>query len=187
MFLDIGVGILIGILFDSLSDVYSLTTFVLWGMAFALSPDLDFIIHFLKGGKYEDEYKHRNLLHNPLIFWSVGSLIMAFIEPILVPMFLLGSLSHFIHDSIGIGFGVRWLFPFSRIHYAFLYRVRTGTFEDMPKQLVYKWDDMQVKDYAEKYHDYDWFRNIYLKWHPFAIVEFAVFIVSLVTLYFYAT
>ncbi len=187
MLFDIGIGILLGIIFDASSNVYTLAGFVMFGIFFALLPDLDFPIHFLRGGSFDDEYKHRNLLHVPLLLWPIGSVIVYFINPILIPMFLLGTAIHFLHDSVGIGWGVRWLYPFSKTHYAFLYRVRTGTFKDIPRQLVYAWTPAEVDEYAELYHDEDWIRNIYYKWHPYAIGEAAVFIVAVIALINYSS
>lgn len=187
MLFDIGIGIIIGVLFHSTSDVFTLSTFVSVGILFSLLPDIDFPIHFLRGGTFENEYKHRNLLHVPLLLWPIGSAVVYLINPILVPMFLVGTLIHFMHDSVGIGWGVRWFYPFSKTHYAFLYRVRTGTFTEIPKQLVYAWTPEQVDEYAEVYHDEDWIRNIYFKWHPYAIAEAAVFVVAILYLINYTT
>lgn len=186
MLFDIGIGIIIGIFFDSFSDAYSLGGFVSLGIFFSLLPDIDFPIHFMRGGTFEDEYKHRNLLHVPLLIWPIGTIVLMLISPILAPMFLIGTLMHFLHDSVGIGWGIRWLYPFSRTHYAFLYRVRTGTFTEIPKQLVYAWTPEEVDEYSELYHDEDWIRNIYFKWHPYAIGEAAVFVIAILYLISYS-
>ncbi len=186
MLFDIGIGVIIGIFFHSASGVFALSSFVLLGILFSLFPDIDFLIHFLRGGTFKEEYKHRNLLHVPLLLWPIGSTVIYFINPILVPMFLVGTLVHFLHDSIGIGWGVRWLYPFSKTHYAFIYRVRTGTFIKMPKKLLYTWTPDQVDEYAEIYHDEDWLRNIYFKWHPYALVEMTVFVVAIAYLISYS-
>jgi hypothetical protein len=38
---------------------------------------------------------------------------------------------------------------------------------------------------VQEHGDKDWVKNIYYKWHPYAQVEFAVFIISLLALVLY--
>lgn len=183
MLLDIGVGILLGIAYSNLVSGFSLTLLVGFGVFAALSPDFDFIFHLSKGGKFQNSHRHREVLHNPLIFLPLGALITAVFSPPLAGLFVLGALSHFIHDSIGLGWGVRWLYPFVNNNYAFGYRVRTGNHAKLPRQKFYVWPNDKIDELSKEYGDPDWVKNIYLKWHPFAIFELVVFVVSLVVWY----
>lgn len=186
MLLDIGVGILLGILFDSFTEGIALSTLVIFGAFSALSPDIDFVFHIFKGGRFQNAERHRELLHNPLIFVPIGAGITYLFEPQLAGLFAAGALSHMIHDSIGIGWGVRWLWPFRNNNYALGYRVRTGNHAKLPRQAFFVWPNDEIDKLSKDYGDPEWFRNTYIKWHPFAIFELAVFVLSLIVLYFYA-
>lgn len=187
MLLDVGVGILLGLLFDGFVYDVSLTTLVLFGVFSALSPDLDFLFHIFKGGRLENSERHRELLHNPLVFIPLGSLIVFLIQPSLSVLFAAGALSHMIHDSIGIGWGVRWLWPLKNNNYALGYRVRTGNHAKLPHKFFFVWPNNKIDQLSKEFGDPKWFRNTYLRWHPFAIVELTVFILSLVILYLYTS
>jgi hypothetical protein len=184
MLLDIGVGIILGIGASVLSDNYSLAVFVGIGIFSTLSPDIDYIYHLLRGGSTKDDHRHREILHNPLLLLIGGLLIWVFISLELAILFTVGAISHFIHDSIGIGWGVQWLYPLTSNHYSFFYIAHTAKQKPKPpKRLIYIWPDDQIDKLQEKYGDPNWFENTYLKWHPFAIFELIVFIISLLALW----
>jgi hypothetical protein len=185
MLLDIGVGVLLGVTWHAAGFYGSLAATVIFGVFSALSPDLDFIYHLSKGGSTKNAHRHRELLHNPLVFIPLGAAVTALIEPAVAGLFALGALSHMIHDSIGIGWGVQWLFPFSKNHYALGYRVRTGNHARLPKQKYYVWKNEEMDELTKKYGDPNWFANTYKRWHPFAIVETLVFVLALGVLYVY--
>lgn len=185
MLLDIGIGILWGLLFDALSDAHSLQSFLLFGIFAALSPDMDFVYHLLKGGSFKNDHRHREVLHQPIFVLVLGIVIALLASPTLALLFVAGSLSHFVHDSIGIGWGVQWLYPLKTDHYTFLYRVHTANKPQPPKKLLYVWPNADIDKLNEQYGDPNWFTNTYKKWHSFAIVELIVFLVSLVVLWLY--
>lgn len=185
MLLDIGVGIILGTIFDSITETHSLLTLVGFGIFAALSPDLDFLFHLLKGGNSHNDQRHREVLHKPY-FLFLGWLVIALLtSPILAWLFVAGALSHFIHDSIGIGWGVQWLAPFKTDHFTFLYRVHTTQKPKPPRRNIYVWPNSQIDELNQRYGDEEWFRNTYLKWHPFAVFELMVFVMSCVILYIY--
>jgi hypothetical protein len=181
MFFDIGAGIFLGLFYGQFTDAFTINQLALFGAAFSLLPDADFIFHMFRGGKIHSSHRHRELLHNPIIYSVLGSMIMYFIEPQLIGLFILGGLIHFLHDSIGIGWGVRWLYPFLNLNYAFLYRVRTGNHKNLPKKLFYVWKNEDIDKLADQYGDKEWFKNTYLKFHPYAVSELLVFVVALIT------
>jgi hypothetical protein len=106
-------------------------------------------------------------------------------SPTLAWLFAVGILGHFIHDSIGIGWGVQWLAPLKSDHYTFFYRVHTADKLAPPKKRLYIWPNKDIDHLNKQYGDEDWFKNTYIKWHPFAIFEFVVFIAALLALYLY--
>lgn len=185
MLLDIGLGIIWGLLFESLSTAHSLGVFVWFGIAAALSPDLDFIYHLLSGGNLHDDQRHREVLHKPY-FLLLGWIIVAVVaDTTLAWLFVVGALGHFIHDSIGIGWGVQWLSPFKSDHYTFLYLAHTSVDKPAPpKKLLYVWPNRDIDKLNQRYGDEDWFKNTYLRWHPFAIFELVIFVIALGLLWF---
>lgn len=92
------------------------------GVGFAFSPDIDTLITKLLGKKIDST--HRNRVHHPLIFMIIGIVWLLFVRdritfwPIL---FLVASMLHFIHDSIGDANwpGIKWGSPLIDHHYSF--------------------------------------------------------------------
>jgi len=185
MFFDIGAGILSSIFIGFLFKLSLTAPFLIGGIVFALLPDLDFIFNFNKIIGDINAHKHRNLVHYPLLYIPLGMVIISFFSTAWSILFGLCSLIHFIHDSIGIGWGIQWLYPFSRKHFAFLYLYRPKNKEKMPNKIIYTWKHEDIDALAEKYGDEEWFKNIYLKWHGYAIIELSIFIFALIILYLY--
>jgi hypothetical protein len=180
MLLDIGIGIISAIFLDKFFSVPLTLAFLGCGILFALLPDLDFLFSLKKGFR-EKAHEHRNLFHYPLLIVPIGTAIMAFFDHPLALLFAITTLAHFIHDSIGVGWGVQWLYPFSRKHYAFFYHYDTSR-NHLPYKLLYAWSPDEVGELSTRYGDKDWMKNIYGKFHPYAIVELAVFLLALVIL-----
>ncbi len=155
------------------------------GIAFALLPDIDFVRYFFLEDKMEG-YKHRDFLHLPLLYIPFGAVAAYFLlGNTYAAMFALGSVLHFIHDSFGIGRGVKWLYPFSRSGYAFLY-IYSGSVRRGLWKPLFVFDEAAIKSFDLEHGDREWLRNVYFRWHPLAIIEFSVFIISIIILYSYA-
>jgi hypothetical protein len=179
--LDTGFGILIAVTIAKILGIKASASFIIWGVLFALSPDVDAVLNIFRPHGMQHTHRHRDILHYPLIFIPLGTLVIFFISPIHSLLFALCSLMHFLHDSIGIGWGVQWLFPFKRDHYSFLYQydwARNG----LPLKLIHTWKHEEVDLLDEKYGDKNWFANIYLKFHPYGIVEYVVFALGIAAL-----
>lgn len=184
MLLDIGLGLLAAMFASELGAIPLTHSLALWGVAYALLPDLDAVWYMLqKRHLKKGSYEHRDALHFPLPYLAAGSIVLALLRPEHLPLFLLGGLFHFVHDSIGIGWGVEWLYPFSRKHFSFLYIYRPPRPPRLPKQLLYAWEHRDLAALDDTYGDPDWVKNIYLKAHPYAIAELLLFLLAL-TAYF---
>jgi hypothetical protein len=94
-------------------------------------------------------------------------------------------LCHFVHDGIGIGWGVQWFYPIKENHYMFFYRYHAPSKPPIPFQYMYSWKPEEVDALAEKHGDPDWIKNIYFKWHPYAIAELLGLLIALAILYRY--
>ncbi len=176
--LDIGVGLLLGIVLSVLSGMnYELCLAL--GVVACLLPDLDFIWPLLRG-KYSYKKAHRDGLHYPILFLPVVGAIGLLINPYVAATFVVGAFIHFLHDSIGIGWGVKWLFPFKNVSYAFLYRARLVAEKNMPKKLFYSWTDAQRNSEMAKYADPHWIKHIYFQFHIYGIIEYFVLVLGIV-------
>lgn len=183
MLLDIAIGIFSSI-FVSWFFNFEISSFlVLAGIIFALLPDLDFLVEFIKhgsvGGKVIRE--HREIIHYPIIYIPIVILIYFLAGIFWTTLFAMGIFAHFIHDSIGIGWGIKWFWPFSKKSYKF-FSEKDGSFSN---RLVVSWNPEELKEIVLKYGDPDWIKNIYLRLHPVSVIELIFFIFSLIILYFY--
>lgn len=185
MLLDIGIGILSGIFVSDLFQTELTVGLILFAIVSALLPDIDTLFHLQSGRSLKNHkgHDHRDLWHYPLIYIPLGTLIVSLFSYEYALVFAVTSFLHFLHDSIGIGWGVQWLYPFSTKHFSFLYHYDVFR-NKLPKSWIYSWSHQEVDELSEKYGDRDWVRNIYLRWHPYGIVEMLVFIVSVIMLYF---
>lgn len=156
MVLDIAFGFILTFLVGFVTGIEPTWTFLLIGLVGSLWPDIDFAIWMLRDKKIGHlAHQHRDLLHNPCfnfplltIFiwqglgWQYGIL------------FLLSTLAHFIHDTIGEGWGVRWLYPMDNRYLC--YRSVGGK----PAKL-YLWTRAEQHALAEKYGDPNWLKKKY--------------------------
>ena len=185
MFFDIGVGILVAIAAGLILDVDLSFWMVSWSIFFAVSPDIDFLYFFSRRGDTKRDHNHRDLIHYPILYLPIGTIIIWLIfGKIWGIIFLISSFLHFVHDSIGIGWGIKWLYPFSKKNYAFLY-LYSGKVKKGLRKIVFSFDRESMNRNVEKHGDPNWVKNIYYKWHPIAIVEFGVFLLSVIILILY--
>lgn len=184
MFLDLGVAILTAVFFDYLF-VVNFYLLLFFSLLISLLPDLDYVVFWLQGKHKAKAYKHRNLFHYPLLYLPLGFAIFYLLfNQIYALAFLFISFLHFVHDSIACGRRIRWLFPFTKNFYAFVYMYfgvrRRGIWK-----LLFVFNKKFLKIFDKKHADKNWLTNIYKKWHPIAVFETTVFIVSLAVLFFH--
>lgn len=183
MFLDIGVGIMLSIGISWFFQTDLTLVLIFTGIFFALLPDIDFFIEFAKhgsvGGKVIRE--HREIIHFPFFYAPFFVLLLVVFGVKWAILFGLCLLAHFLHDSIGIGWGIKWFWPFSQKSYK-LFSEKDGRFSS---RFFVSWDQKELTDVMADKGDPDWIKNIYLRPSPIAIIEFLGFIVSLLALYLY--
>lgn len=183
MFLDIGIGILLSI-FISWYFKYKLAfLFIASGIVFSLLPDIDFLIEFLRhksvGGKVIRE--HREITHYPLFYIPIVILVLFLFGKMWALFFILAVFFHFLHDSIGIGWGIKWLYPFSKKSYKFFCE-KDGR---LSKRFIISWEQDELKSVVEQYGDPNWIKNIYLRPSPVFIIEFLAFLFAIFVLIVY--
>ena len=95
-------------------------------------------------------------------------------------LFSLCILAHLIHDSIGIGWGVAWLAPFS---------MRKILFPERGRRREYGWFMTwllaEEAAMARKWHDPHWIKNWYFRPKFLTGVEYATLAVSIIMLFVY--
>ncbi len=178
MLLDIGVGILAALGLAELLQVPITTSWIGAGIFFALLPDLDALVNYVQYRSFRMAYKHRDLLHLPIVYVLLAVLIY-FFSPTLALLCIVCTLAHFIHDSIGVGWGVQWLWPLNTDHFSFLYLYQPEGKPLLPRQLFYRWKHIDIDALDAKHGDPNWIHNIYVRGHPYGLVELAVFFVAL--------
>lgn len=185
--LDIAIGIFLAMGASRFFHQELTGTLVAAGIIFALLPDADYLAHLARGNSSKDAHRHRNLFHLPLLFIPFGMLTAyGLFGSEWSFLFGAASLAHFVHDSIGIGWGVQWLWPFRGDHYSFLYVYRPPhRTEYLPRKWFYVWPHRDIESLAARYGDEDWIKNIYFRFHPFALVEYAAFVVAVAALLLY--
>jgi hypothetical protein len=176
--LDIGVGLLLGIVMHGVSGLNYYDCLLL-GTVACLLPDLDFVWPVLRG-KYSYKKVHRDGLHYPLIFIPGVGLAGALLNPYVGLTFALGAFIHFAHDSQGIGWGVKWLFPFRNISYAFLYRAKLSADKGMPQKPYYHWTDEERAASMAKYADPHWITQIYFRPNLYGAIEYTVLAIGII-------
>jgi hypothetical protein len=183
MFLDLAFGIITAIIISTRYQI-SLAPILYFSLLFSILPDLDFVIYKVFGIKQDKGYAHRDLFHYPLLYLPIGYLLLFKFNTAIAVAFLVISTLHFLHDSIMYGRGVKWLFPFSKNSFAFIYE-----FSRVEKYGLWQWififNDKNLDEWDEEHGDEDWIRHIYYALHPIAIIEFGTFIMSLFLLLYH--
>jgi len=176
--LDVGVGLILGILLSHLNS-YNHGLCLAIGVAASLLYDLDFIWSAVRTKSViAPGTEHRDGLHYPLIVIPFLGVLGSLINPALGLVLALGALLHFIHDSIGVEFGVKWLFPFKKNSYAFFYHTGLPTNKGMPREKLYSWSDKEREEARKRYGDPERIKHIYLRPHPYGVAEYAVCLVG---------
>lgn len=185
MFLDIGLGIIYAILTSKIFDLELSNSLLIGGVIFSVLVDLDFIFYlFSKKNLDEKSHNHRNIFHYPILYIFLGIVIASFFGKEWIFLFVICSISHFINDTVGIGWGVKWLYPFNSNSYKIgVISYKAPGKERLPKKFLYSWNDEEVKEVADRYGDPNWFKNIYLNGHIYAIFELFVLGISFLLLY----
>lgn len=184
MFLDIGIGILSAIFVSSLFQIKLTALFVFISILLAIFPDIDAVITIIKKGFKSLDHRHRNIFHYPIIHFFIAVFIALF-NLKFGALFLLNTFGHFLHDSIGIGWGVKWLWPFSKRNYKFFHPFLLKNKKLKLGFLLSITDEELNEESFRQYGESDWFKKYYLRPSLIFIVEFIFFLISLFVLYFY--
>jgi len=179
--LDIGVGILLALLASRVFFLDLTWLFILVVIIFALLPDFDGFIEWLRHGTIggKEIREHREITHFPITYilvdiiaWLVWGNAWAF-------LFTTATSAHLIHDGVGIGWGIKYLWPLSKKSYKF-FSEKNGAFSS---RLVVSWEPEELREVVREHGDPNWFWNTYFRLHPVGLIEYAFLALSLVILY----
>jgi hypothetical protein len=121
-----------------------------FGIFCSLSPDVDFIIYLSRNRFKVDQFahEHRDLFHKPIFFIIIGIALYFFSSEIGL-IWMIGSLYHFLHDTFEGGWGIMWLYPFSKKYYTLV--------SYSPKKIISTKEEQ--RSLALKYGNPHWFRK----------------------------
>lgn len=178
--LDIAVGIFLAIGFTGFFHHELTRTIIAASIACTLLPDFDFIVEWLRhgsvGGKVIRE--HREISHFPLTFIPVVFIVWLALGQFWAALFGSAILFHFLHDSVGIGWGIKWWWPFSKKAYKF-FSEKNGSFS---RRFLISWNKEELQEVARRAGDPHWIRNIYFRFHPISAIEYLSLILAIITL-----
>jgi hypothetical protein len=120
MFMDIGFGILLSVGASWLSEAPLTPALLALGIGSALLPDIDMLwfgIGRLIGSRKAD---HRSFTHYPLLWVPAVGALYALFGGLVASIVAAGVALHLIHDTVGLGWGIAWLAPFSYKKYRLL-------------------------------------------------------------------
>lgn len=172
MLLDIGIGIVGAIIFSFLTETELDRLILFWSVFFSLIPDLDAVYKLIDHRSFKKiDHTHRDIFHYPFLFIGVGFIIFSLLLDYRYGLlFATLSFVHFVHDSVGIGWGIQWLYPFSNNYYKY---------HDGKHQW---WTPQQQKEISARNHDPNWMKNIYFKLTPTLLLEVGIIALALILL-----
>lgn len=174
--LDVAIGIFLSLGIAEAFTIPASIHLILFGVGSSLLPDID-ILPFL----WQKPYNHRSWPHYPLIYIPVAIACFVFLGAAYGTLFVCGILAHFVHDTIGLGWGVAWLAPFSKRKFLL--------FPDGERRAAYgafmTWLPHEEAAMAEQHANPHWIRDYYLRPNIVAYIEYGAFLGALAMLAWY--
>jgi hypothetical protein len=180
MFWDIGAGILLALGVSAYFGHEASWMFVLLGIIFALFPDIDIFLTRMPGGKYISSVigEHRSALHNPALYIPITAIVWLVCGPEIAVLFAGGILSHLIHDTLFLGWGIKWLWPFSQKKLSFFHDRGGKITKD-----ILVWEPHEEAEIVRTYQSPHWVRDFYFKPSIISLTEYLLFFCALLLLY----
>lgn len=188
MLLDVGVGILISIAGSELFRIPLTASIVLWSVFFALLPDIDVLPDAPVLMKYKTRkggfvgFHRHSPTHFPIVYILISIFLFLIIGPFWAFLFLSNVLLHLLHDSIGIGWGIEWLWPFKKKAYKFF----ADKENRLSKNFLIAWEREALKVAVKRYGSPRSILDTYFKLTPTLIIELVILIGALIALYLYS-
>lgn len=174
--LDIGVGILLSLGVAEYFGIEATPLLIAFGVACALLPDIDILTIPLLG-----KWHHRTHTHFPIVYIPLALFAFIFLPPIYATLFTLGVYAHLIHDTFGIGWGIAWLWPFSKRKYLFF---PPKDHYESPSHIA-TWLPEEEPALVSSRHRNNWVYHYYFRPNTLAYIEYGVLVASLIILALY--
>jgi hypothetical protein len=175
MLADIGLGFIISIFASEYFDFALNPGFIVGCVIFVLLPDWDFWFYKVFKSKFSAKiHDHRDVAHYPVAYLILSLVVYFLFGHIWATSFFILTMLHFVHDSLGIGWGVKWLWPFSEKTYKF--------FSQENNEFGLKFfarSSQELEQAIQKHHDPDWFKTYYCRLTVISVLEAVIFIVGL--------
>lgn len=184
---DFGHGIIITVILLLSFGIEPTISYFLLGLLFSIIPDTDGILEFLRfknvGASKGRAKDHRDGIHFPIIWLLIG-LIIIYFDSFVGTLFTICTMAHFFNDSWGTGWGVKWLWPFSKKSY----KLFTDTCKDASvcrRNKVVSWLEEEKQELMEKLGNPNWLQDVYMKKNIISVIEYGTFLLSLIILFVY--
>jgi hypothetical protein len=175
MFLDIGVGVLAGIFFQT-GTTFSWYFFV-FALVSALLPDIDMLWYW-----YAKKYRtskvldnHRSITHYPVVYIPVVLVLYFYFGFHIAIVFSLLVLYHLVHDTFFIGWGVKWFWPVSQRSFK-IFPDRNGK---VTGKLMLSWlpnEEQKIKEWAGSSN---WMKAFYMTPNVITYIEYPIFLIAI--------
>ncbi len=185
MFLDIAFGLFLGKYFSV--NYFDNNLYIIFlGVFFALLPDLDFITNYVYDktkNKYLKPFVHRGIIHAPTlyIFLAIISYLLNF-NPLIIWMFLIGTIYHLIHDLFVLGRGVMIFYPITKYRLKFF---PDNGKDGYLKEKILWWNEGEIPKYelttSDSLHSNSWIKTWYFRPNIFLFTEISLTILFLVS------
>lgn len=178
MFLDIGAGIIAGIFFQTSAEFS--WYFFLFALITALLPDIDMLWYWLRKKTTKSVLdNHRSFTHYPIVYLPIIIVIYLFFGAHIGLVFGLLILYHFVHDTLFIGWGVKWFWPFT----SRAFKIFPDQNGKVTSRFMLSWlpsEEQKIKEWAGQS---DWIKAFYRTPNIVAYIEYPVFLFSLYYLF----
>jgi membrane-bound metal-dependent hydrolase YbcI (DUF457 family) len=174
---DAGLGILSAVTVCWVFGVDPTFSLILVGILFAYIPDIDWVLdaHFWKTGRVaayaQNPYDHREGLHKPLL-WALAisgfGIVFGGVGPFIA---FVAVMAHFLHDTVGTGWGMPWLWPLSKRRIKLF---ATKQNEVVLYPFLMSWSREELTHYITNYGRANWKDYYYGSWTAVAIGESVV-------------
>lgn len=184
MFLDIAFGICASLGIGSFFFETVPYWYVILGVVFTLLPDIDGLVWILKPSVRQKWNKiHRTYTGYPLLYIPIGIIIFIVFGKVIGILFAVCILLHHIHDTFFLGWGVMWLWPFSKRKWK-AFPDKDGYITKIP---ITSWLPEEEENFRKWSggHDDEWLKRYYLRPNLIAYIEYGGLLIACLWLYTY--
>ncbi|MFZ5424595.1 MAG: metal-dependent hydrolase [Patescibacteria group bacterium] len=181
MLLDIGLSLIYVKVFAEIFSVELSGLYVALSVFFGLLPDIDTPIELLQRGRIGGKVQgfHRELTHYPLLYIPLIIFAYFYFGIFWFSLLTINIVSHFIHNSVWTGWGIKWLAPFSQMRYKFFADSNDG---EPSTNFVARWTPQELEKVSAEFGNDNWFKEQYLSLSPILLTDLAVLLIGIAVL-----